>query len=145
MSELNWSEDYSVGIPTIDNEHKFLVSLINEMGRALHTHRSFQAQIIGDGLKNLTHCIHRHFKSEESFLLLNKYPEYDAHKAEHVALLEQLEHFDKRFRGSNQPFTEEMLLFLKDWLVTHVLLHDCKFGVYFKGKELIQSPSGNSE
>ncbi len=134
MSTLNWSDDYSVGIPTIDNEHKLLVSLVNDMSRALDTHREFQSQIIGDILNTLVHCIHSHFESEEHFLLSNDYPEYSAHKAEHTILRERLERFEKRFRAENVSFTEDMLLYLKDWLVRHIILHDCKFGSYFRNK-----------
>ena len=74
MSELVWSEDYSVGITFIDNEHKLLVSLVNDINRIIGTHKDFQVQMIGDILKKLAYCIHRHFESEENFLLFNHYP-----------------------------------------------------------------------
>lgn len=134
MSTLEWVEDYSVGIPAIDNEHKLLVSLINDISRAIDTHKEFQAQIIGDTLNTLELCVRSHFESEENFLLANNYPDYDAHKAEHTLLLERLMRFEKRFNTENKLFTENMLLYLKDWLVRHIILHDCKFGSYFRDK-----------
>lgn len=137
MNELNWSEDYSVGIPTIDNEHKLLVSMVNDINRILDTHQDFQIQIVNDILKKLTYCIRRHFESEEGLLLLNNYPKYEAHKAEHAILLEQLDIFEKNFKDSKKSFTEEMLFYLEDWLVRHIILHDCEFGFYFRGKKII--------
>lgn len=141
MSELIWSEDYSVGITFIDNEHKLLVSIVNDINRIIGTHKDFQVQMIGDILNKLAYCIHRHFESEENFLLLNQYPKYEVHKNEHTLLLEQLDLFEKSFKDSNQSFTVEMLLYLEDWLVRHIILHDSEFGFYFRGKKLVY-PSG---
>ncbi len=137
MSTLEWIEDYNVGIPAIDNEHRLLVSLINDINRTIDTHKEFQTQIIGDSLKTLEQCVRNHFASEERFLLFNNYPEYDTHKTEHTLLLEQLEHFEKKFLAEKPDFTENMLLYLKDWLVRHIILHDCKFSSYFRDEELI--------
>lgn len=136
MNVLIWSEDYSVGIPAIDNEHKFLASLLNDMNRALDTDKSVQIQMVNDALNNLSNCIHRHFESEENFLLLNHYPKYEKHKAEHIDLFAQLDLFKKSFKDNKHSFSEGNLLFLQDWLVRHIILHDCEFGLYFRGKKL---------
>ena len=82
-----------------------------------------------------------HFDSEERFLLFNNYPEFDAHKLEHAELLGRLRRFESRFKAENRAFKEKMLLFLQDWLVRHIILHDCKFGHYYRGKELINHNS----
>jgi hemerythrin len=136
MINLNWSEDYRVGIPAIDNENKILVSMINDMSQVIDTHKDFQFQIICESLENLSHCIRSHIESEERFLMFNNYPEYDAHKAEHTNMLEQLQDFEMRCKTENIHFTEKTLLFLIDLLVRHIILYDCKFGHYFRDKEL---------
>lgn len=145
MSELEWVEDYNVGIPAIDNEHKLLVSLINDMGSVVETNPEVQLQIIGDTLNTLDHCIRTHFESEERFLLANNYPEIDTQKAEHTLLIEQLEQFEKTFRTEMPSFTEHMLLYFKDWLIRHIILHDCKFGNYFRDKTIINYYSGRPQ
>lgn len=136
MNNLTWSDDYSVHIPAIDNEHRLLISLINDFGLAMDTQEIVQVQIAGETLGRLSRYISRHFESEERFLLFNNYPEFDAHKSEHTQLLERLERFSTRFTLEKRLVNEQMLLFLKDWLVRHIILHDCKFGSYFRGKEL---------
>lgn len=137
MPVLEWSELYSVGIPAIDNEHKVLVSLVNDMSRVIDTHIEFQTQLIGDTLNSLIRGVQNHFDSEEKFLLANNYPEYGSHKTEHTLLLDQLEHFKERFKTEKPLFTENMLLYLQDWLVRHIILHDCKFGSYFRDNGMI--------
>jgi hemerythrin-like metal-binding protein len=138
MSTLVWIKDYCVGIPAIDNEHKLLISLMNDLNRVLDTHKEFQEQIIGDTLNTLEQCIRSHFESEENFLLTNSYPEFNDHKAEHTLLLEKLEHFEKRFKSEKPLFTENMLRYLKDWLVRHIILHDIKYGIYFRDNGQIE-------
>ncbi|MBK5276100.1 MAG: hemerythrin family protein [Desulfuromonadales bacterium] len=139
MSKLIWLHDYSVQIPAIDNEHKLLVELINEFSSSLDTHGAFQAKIVTESLKKLSCCIKQHFESEERFLMFNNYPDFDAHKQEHDLLLDQIKRFEQRFKTEKKAFNEKMLLFLKDWLVRHIILHDIKFGVYFRDKELINN------
>ena len=137
MSCLLWNDDdYSVQIPAIDNEHKLLVALINEFSIALQIDESLHSQIITEKLDKLSHCFRNHFASEERFLLFNNYPEFDAHILEHTLLLDRLNKFESRFKTEKKAFNEKMLLFLMDWLVRHIILHDRKFGHYFQNKGL---------
>jgi hemerythrin len=139
VSKLLWSHDYSVQVPAIDNEHKLLVGIINELSNALEIHEGTQIMVIVKTLDKLSRCIRRHFESEERFLMFNNYPDFDTHKLEHAKLLAQLELFERGFQAEKRAFNVKMLLYLKDWLVRHIILHDCKFGLYFRGKELIST------
>ena len=135
MSTLQWSEDYVLNIPAIDNEHKLLVSLVNDMALAMMYQGELQKRAIGDSLQRLSRYIRAHFESEERFLLANNYPEYDIHKEQHEKLLEELERFECKYQAGEKAFNSKMLLFLKDWLVRHIILHDCKFAYYFHNRE----------
>jgi hemerythrin len=137
VSKLLWSHDYSVQIPAIDNEHKLLVEIINELSDALDIHERVQIRIVVMTLDKLSRCIRRHFESEERFLMFNNYPEFDTHQLEHTKLMAQLELFERGFQAEKRAFNVKMLIFLKDWLVRHIITHDCKFGFYFRDKELI--------
>lgn len=137
MSILIWSSDYNVNIPAIDNEHKLLVSIVNDIAHGMNYQGALQARVITESLHRLLNYVRVHFDSEERFLLFNNYPEFDEHKIQHAELLEKLERFEKSFKTENKPFDEKMLLYLKDWLVRHIILHDSKFGHYYRDKELI--------
>jgi len=131
-----WSKDYVLNIPAIDNEHKLLVSLVNDMGLALLYHGELQKRAVRESLQRLSRYTRTHFESEERFLMFNNYPEFDAHKEQHEQLLAQLDAFERKFRAGEKPFNTRMLLFLKDWLARHIILHDCKFAHYYSDKEL---------
>src|SRR5450631_1764868 len=103
MDHLLWNnEDYSVHISAIDNEHKLLVSMVNEFSFTLQLDGSLHSQIITEKLVNLSHVIRKHFESEERFLLFNNYPEYTDHLSEHSLLLERLSRFESRFKAEKK-------------------------------------------
>lgn len=137
MGELSWSADYTVHITAIDNEHKVLISVINDMEKAMATQGGVQVQLVSEILATLSTSIRRHFESEERLLLFNNYPDIDAHHQEHQQLLEKLDRFEKHFSSERCELNDNMMLFLKDWLTRHIILHDIKFGNFFRGKELI--------
>ena len=136
MGQLNWCDDYSVHISAIDNEHKFLIELIKELDSAMETEEMVRLQLVSTILEKLLHHIRVHFESEERFLLFNNYPDFDSHQQQHQLLLQKLETFISRLNSEHLVFTDQMLLFIKDWYARHILLDDSKFGRYFLGKEL---------
>jgi hemerythrin-like metal-binding protein len=136
MSDLEWSNDYIINIPAIDNEHKLIVSIVNDISRSMLHHGELQAKMVSESLRMLSRCIRNHFESEERLLSLNNYPELEAHMAEHAGLLTIFDTFEQNFTARNSTVNEEMLLFLKDWFVRHILLHDSKIGHYYSKHEL---------
>lgn len=131
MSDLEWSDDYIINIPAIDNEHKLLVSIINDISRSMLCHGAVQTKIVAESMQLLSKCIRSHFESEERFLLLNGYPELESHMKEHSGLLAILDSFERDFKAMKTALNDEALLFLKDWLVRHIILHDSKIGHYY--------------
>jgi hemerythrin len=132
MSPMTWCEDYSVYIRSIDNEHKLLMEHINNLETTLETQEQVRSQIIPPLLKSLLQHIRLHFESEERFLLLNNYPNFIDHQAKHTHLLTKLENFTNNISTGKLVFTEQMLLFLKDWFLRHIILQDKQFGCYFR-------------
>jgi len=136
MGQLTWSDDYSVHISEIDNEHRLLIELIKELDHAMETQEMVRSQLVSSALEKLSQHIRMHFESEERFLLFNNYPDFTSHQQEHHDLLHTLEKFVGHVSSEQSVFSGENLLFIKDWLVRHIILHDCKYGSFYRGKEL---------
>ncbi len=136
MGLLTWNDNYSVHVSEIDNEHRFLIGLVKELDHALETDEMVRSQLVMSALEKLTHAISAHFESEERFLLFNNYPDFSSHQQEHHDLLATLEQFVGHVCSERAVFSGENLLYLKDWLVRHIILHDCKYGSFYRGKEL---------
>ena len=122
---IEWTEELSVGIQEIDEQHKVLVGLVNEMHQAIHEHHGSEtAKRILDRLGEYTRI---HFAVEESLMRLFEYPDYEAHKKQHEELIGQLIQYQARVASGTTKISFELLHFLKLWLAEHILASDKEY------------------
>jgi hemerythrin-like metal-binding protein len=127
---VEWSDDqFSVGIEQIDNEHKRLVGLLNELDRALKAGTGQGA--LGGILEGLYQYICYHFAHEEMLFKRSNYPGYEKHLRQHRELTTKvLEIYEDFQKGASTMAPEEVLEFLKTWLAQHIMGSDREFGQY---------------
>ena len=124
MTLIRWRDEYRTGIPSVDEEHKELVELINaltmELRGDLHT-----IENIENYLGEIHTKIAEHFALEERFMEDHSYSHYEAHKQDHERLLEELRHIMETFRhGSYLRFEQLLVQHLNDWFMVHFTTHD---------------------
>jgi hemerythrin len=126
MPLMNWSNDFSVTVPEMDEQHKRLFAMINE----LHDARSKgQGQtVIKPLLQGLVQYTRTHFSAEEQLLQRAKYAEFAQHKALHEKLIKQVLDLKARSDAGQAGVTVELMNFLKTWLVSHIQGVDKKYG-----------------
>ena len=130
-----WSDDtYSVKIGLIDTQHKNLVNIINELHQAMLERQGKER--LGGTLSSLIQYTQAHFRTEEHFLELHQYPEYDRHKTEHANLTRTVLDFQRKFEKNEVGLTTEVMGFLKDWLSHHIVDTDRKYGPFLNAKGL---------
>ncbi|OOZ40394.1 hypothetical protein BOW53_07955 [Solemya pervernicosa gill symbiont] len=95
---ITWDDTYSVGIEEIDNQHKVLVGLINELDDALRVHSN--REMVQGVIDQLIDYTKLHFAVEESIMRLFKYKEYEPHKAVHDGIIDKLNGMNEKFSGS---------------------------------------------
>lgn len=121
-SKLNWSdEEYSIGIRILDEQHKRLLDLINEV--YFISENQGTAEDLAEMVSQVESYMRTHFIVEEEFMRLFHYPGYDHHRRAHVefgALLDNLR------AHASQP--DQLSDFLTNWLTTHVLMSDQDMG-----------------
>jgi hemerythrin len=130
MSLFQWSEAYSVGHPDIDSQHKRLFQLAEQLHAAMTAGKG--KQILSTTLGNLIAYTKRHFADEEILMQSNRYPFYQQHRAEHVALTEKVVQFQKSFEADRAAVSGELMHFLSNWLTHHIGASDKKVGAYLK-------------
>ncbi len=125
---IPWNDSLSVGIQEIDEQHKVLVDLLNELHRAITEHHGSDAAIgILDRLVEYTRI---HFSVEESLMRVLDYPGYEEHKQHHEQLIEQV--YELRGKvGNGKHISFELLHFLKSWLTRHILEDDRDYVPFF--------------
>ncbi len=124
---FKWSPDYSVNIKTIDDQHQELVNILNRLFVAVSKREGDKA--IAGILDALVSYTQKHFALEERLMQQAKYKDFEAHKAEHQKLIEQLDQLSKKFMLDEKPIYFEMLSFLKTWLKGHIQGVDKKYSV----------------
>ena len=116
MINIDWSEELSVGVAFVDADHKKLVDMVNEL---------FSACFVGVGdeavaaiLTEVIRYTQYHFAGEEAFLREHASPALAAHAEEHRQLTEQVLAIAQQ---GVSALSDDVLLFLRDWLTHHIL------------------------
>ena len=81
MALLDWKNEYSVDIQSIDKQHKKLFDMINQLHDAMKS--GVGAKLVPVILNSLVSYTRDHFANEENLMRQAAYPTYANHKAEH--------------------------------------------------------------
>lgn len=125
---VNWSEELSIGVKEIDQQHKNLVAMLNELSQAIDGGwgRRTRDQII-DKLLEHTQV---HFATEENLMSVFAYPDSDKHKKQHEALVIQVHEYLDHFNSDPHASSYDLLFFLRKWLTEHILKEDKAMGEF---------------
>jgi len=125
MALFQWNNSFSVKNVEIDNQHKKLVTLINQLHEAMGQGKS--REVLGAIFNDLVTYTKSHFKFEENCMLDKKYLDYTAHRLEHQKLTNQVLKLKQEFDSGKVVISIDLLNFLKDWLKNHILESDKKY------------------
>jgi hemerythrin-like metal-binding protein len=140
MSYFPWSEEYSVHLRVIDNDHKDLVNTVNLLHDAIND-GSTRGQI-GQIISSLAKYVDEHFRREEALMETYEYPDLARHKRIHRHLARTV--YAIRIIFANKPKKidpSKLLTFLREWLVHHILEEDTKYTPYLRGDVEMKSGS----
>lgn len=132
MALISWSDEFSIHIKEIDDQHRQLLELLNVLFEAMKQGKG--RDILGDILNKLVDYTAYHFSTEERLFKQYGYPDAEQHKNEHDAFIVQVLTFQESYNKGHSLVTKEVLLFLTDWLKGHILQVDKKFGPFLIGK-----------
>lgn len=128
---VEWSDELSVGIEEIDEQHKVLTGLVNEMHEAIQQHHAHD--VVRGILERLATYTKTHFVVEESLMRILNYPDYEAHKAEHDNLIAQIDELQSKVNAGKASVNFELMHFLKVWLTKHIMESDKAYSAHFIG------------
>ncbi len=133
MPLMMWNDKMSVGIPRIDEEHKKLVAMLNELYDSVQAGHGKEA--LGKILDGLIAYTAGHFKHEEKLFAETGYPDAPAHKKEHDDLTKQVLDVQQKYKaGVTGTLSLEVMNFLKNWLVNHIQGSDKKYAPHLNSK-----------
>ncbi len=135
---ITWKDEYSVGIEAMDNDHKKLLDLINQLQTAVHyyTSKEFEQK----ALDELIDYTKTHFAREEQLMADNDYPDLEAHKLQHQQFIDKVDHLLNEYQKDSDDTIVDALNFLKNWLVKHINGTDRGYANTLNEKDIYQEP-----
>jgi len=127
MAFIVWLDRYDTGIDEIDVQHRKLVGLINALFDAISV--KDRKVLLNEALTELVNYTIYHFKAEENLMQKKGYNEYQGHKVEHQMFVEQINKLISKVKADNTNALLDLINYLKDWLLSHILISDKKYAV----------------
>lgn len=135
MAFAIWDPALLTGNPLIDEQHKRLFILVNQLHDAIL--KSAAHSVLADTLNQLIEYTATHFKDEEDFWRLNNYPFLQEHITEHEKLTAQSLEIQNKFLAGQMALTLQLSQFLKDWLNHHIKGDDKRAIDYLREHNII--------
>ena len=129
-----WDDKLNIGVQEIDDDHKQLVSLVNQLHRTMK--EGGDAATLDAILKEAAEYTHLHFSREEQLMRRHNYPGLVAQEAEHKLMVEQLLALAVRFKEGEFPVSMDIMAFARTWLTKHILGTDMKLKTFFADKQI---------
>jgi len=128
---VTWSPTYSVGVKVIDDQHKGLLNLVNDMYNHVVGDEAAERAYFQKVIQQAVNYVKIHFATEEKIMLATKFLGYAEHKRAHdsfiLTVVENIQAFNTGKRMTLATFTH----FLKDWILTHIAIMDKQYFDFF--------------
>lgn len=134
MKLFEWTSKISVGINTIDDQHKKLISLINDVSDAMKARKT--KEVIGGILQELQDYTVYHFGNEERAFDKYQYPNREEHKKAHQTYVDKIGELIERNNAGEIGISISVLDFLMDWITNHIMQTDMQYVPFFEDKEI---------
>jgi hemerythrin len=132
MSLIRWKEEYSVKVPEIDEQHKRLIGLMNQLADAMSVGKG--RDVLNAVLAELMNYTEYHFEAEEKLFRDYGYPEHERHSQAHDELRTKARELKAAFDRGETKLSVDVMLFLSNWLNRHILDEDKRYESYLAGK-----------
>jgi methyl-accepting chemotaxis protein len=127
---VGWNDSFKIGISWVDDQHKVLFGLINNLYTTYGKSKSkSQLKHVLDEL--LDYTIY-HFGNEEEVFKQINYEGTEKHLVQHKRFIDQIKSFREEFNAGDVSVALDVVHFLQDWLVTHIQRTDKAYVQAFK-------------
>lgn len=135
MSVFEWNSSYSVGIRSIDLQHRKIIELIDELVESIRNSR--EDFVINEVLNDLTEYAHYHFSLEGKILKRYELVDEHDHEMEHRSFIERVKSLKvgEELHAGNIP--RETLDYLENWFHGHELKSDKRYYEFLKANGLL--------
>jgi hemerythrin len=128
MIDLEWKDEYLLGIPEIDRQHKGICDCAKAIEEGLAKHDVWLADTSTVELLSL---IQHHNALEESLMRILGYPELERHIEEHRRIQADVHDLVKNSLRVKGSLTSALLKTIQEWQREHIMTSDKHYADYF--------------
>ena len=133
MALIEWREEFSIGIPSVDYEHKGMIRMINRLHEEMSAAPS--RHTVSDFLGEIHSLISAHFALEEKEMLEMGYEAFDDHKDDHERLLDEIRDIMDEFEADDSgDYAEALSHRLETWFTEHFRTRDARLHRFLKDR-----------
>jgi diguanylate cyclase (GGDEF)-like protein/hemerythrin-like metal-binding protein len=146
VHKIKWSNNLSVGVDQIDDDHKELITIINKMINEVDKNNNLLMQYF-DELEDYTHY---HFSREEKLMISQCTSDEDRamvkeHLKEHQYFIKKIPELKQKVvSSSSSDIVYEVIDFLMDWLLEHIIVKDLGLSQCFTSNQSITKNKNNN-
>lgn len=133
MPFIEWSEEYEIGIESIDEEHERLVELLNALYDAMRAGGGREE--IGSIIAELEEYVEYHFASETHLargcgFSVDCADCHRTHQEAHESFADQVTELRELYEAGDAAIHMKTLRFLREWTTEHIGKMDQQLGLY---------------
>ncbi|HEX6829479.1 MAG TPA: bacteriohemerythrin [Burkholderiales bacterium] len=130
---ITWDQEtHGVGIIEMDQQHRWLADIINQMESALDN--AADPAALNSILDELIQFTEFHFFTEEHYMRRHNYPDETSHREGHHHLVDQLLELRRDFVLRDKSQARSAIQFLESWLLAHIQHADLQLGYYLRSR-----------
>ncbi len=135
---LVWDPQYTVHDETLDAQHQELFRITNNL---LDLYEQGSVALY-PSLQDLVDYVSTHFRSENAVMAASDYPDYAEQHAQHDEFLDKMREFINSYQESDKGLTYTMLSYLHEWIDSHTLRMDLKYGQHLVRRRMKNRHNG---
>jgi hemerythrin-like metal-binding protein len=132
---LRWDSSLETGIGEIDRQHRYFVKILNDINSSIS--ENYRTAFL-QALRFMDHYAHWHFGSEEKYMKMYDYSQYEEHRKEHEKFYAYTQSIMNKaeLQGITPALAYEVDKYLVDWLIAHIKGTDRRFAEFLKSRKL---------
>lgn len=133
---LQWTEDLTVGVATIDEQHRALIDEFNRLLEACHRHEG--REMVPVLIDFLDKYVKEHFADEERCMERAQYPQIDEHKRLHREFIGKIDGLHQQLdeSGSSMSLIIQLNETLLRWFINHIKRVDKQLGAFLQTRDI---------
>ena len=128
MKNWEWKEEYCLGIPAIDLQHKRIFTCISRIAQGAADDDRLRAE---SEIIKLLGLLQQHFLLEENMMREFRYPDLEHHVEEHRQFHSDVHHLAQTSLKKKGGVPREALKMTHKWLTEHIMVSDRHYFTFF--------------